>query len=365
MGAQQRQPLRGLQVAGHHLGTHLLRRDLRNPAKLLPGLGCVAEQCLDLSRTEVARVDFDDAIAHLECQRTVAGERIDVGFFVGALPFEAQRDPELGRGPPDEVAHRVLLPRGDDEVFGLLLLQHHPLHADIVPGVAPIAHRVEVAHVQALLQSLRDVGQATRDLAGDEGLAAARALVVEQDPVAGVDAVGLAVVDGDPVGVELGDAVGTAGMERRRLGLRGLGDPAEQLAGRRLVEAGGFLEAEEADSLEQPQRADCVDIRRVLGHLETDGDVGLGAEVVDLVRANFTHQLGQVVGVAQVAVVQLQLAALGVRVLVDAVDAPGVERGRAADDAVDLVALAEQELREVRAVLSGDAGDESATGHRH
>ena len=36
----------------------------------------------------------------------------------------------------------------------------------------------------------------------------------------------------------------------------------------------------------------------------------------------------------------------------------GVEAGRAPDDAVDLVALVEQQLGQVRAVLAGDAGDQ-------
>ena len=49
-----------------------------------------------------------------------------------------------------------------------------------------------------------------------------------------------------------------------------------------------------------------------------------------------------------------------VRVLVDVVEPLGVERARAADDAVDLVALGEQQLGQVRAVLAGDAGDERA-----
>ena len=47
-----------------------------------------------------------------------------------------------------------------------------------------------------------------------------------------------------------------------------------------------------------------------------------------------------------------------VQVLVDVHDAAGVERRRAADDAVDLVALLEQKLGEVRTVLAGDAGDQ-------
>jgi len=64
--------------------------------------------------------------------------------------------------------------------------------------------------------------QAARDLAGDEGLAAHGRLMVEENSVAGVDAVGLAVVDDDPVAVELGDAVGRARVERGGLALRRL-----------------------------------------------------------------------------------------------------------------------------------------------
>src|SRR4029079_17619353 len=48
----------------------------------------------------------------------------------------------------------------------------------------------------------------------------------------------------------------------------------------------------------------------------------------------------------------------------DVVDARGVERARAADHPVDVVALLEQDLGEVRAVLARDAGDERLPLHR-
>ena len=44
-------------------------------------------------------------------------------------------------------------------------------------------------------------------------------------------------------------------------------------------------------------------------------------------------------------------------------DAPVVGRAGAADDPEDLVALLEQQLGEIRPVLTGDAGDECAFGH--
>ena len=81
-----------------------------------------------------------------------------------------------------------------------------------------------------------DPGHAVGDLAGHELLAAARALVVEEDAGDGEQAVALAVVDGDVVAVGLGHAVGAARVEGRDLGLRHLADLAEHLAAGGLVE---------------------------------------------------------------------------------------------------------------------------------
>ena len=47
-----------------------------------------------------------------------------------------------------------------------------------------------------------------------------------------------------------------------------------------------------------------------------------------------------------------------VRIAVEMVDPAGVEGAGAPDQAVDLVALRQQELGQVGAVLAGDAGDE-------
>ena len=66
----------------------------------------------------------------------------------------------------------------------------------------------------------------------------------------------------------------------------------------------------------------------------------------------------------RVAVVEEELDVLLVAVPVDGIDPLGVERRRAPDDAVDLVALVEELLGEERPVLTGDAGDQRFLGHR-
>ena len=47
---------------------------------------------------------------------------------------------------------------GEDEVVGLVLLQHepHPLH--VVPGVAPVPHRVQVTQLETLQLTQVDLG---------------------------------------------------------------------------------------------------------------------------------------------------------------------------------------------------------------
>jgi hypothetical protein len=51
------------------------------------------------------------------------------------------------------------------------------------------------------------------------------------------------------------------------------------------------------------------------------------------------------------------------RIAVEMVDATGREAARAPDEAVDLLSLAEQQLREIGAVLTGDTGDERSAAH--
>ena len=115
-----------------------------------------------------------------------------------------------------------------------------------------------------------------------------------------------------------------------------------------------------ADGLEQPHRAEAGDLAGVLGRVERDLHVTLRAEVVDLVRIDDAQDAVQRRGVVQIAVVQEQPAVFFVRILIDVSIRCGVERRRAADDAVDLVSLLEQQLGQIRAVLAGDAGDERA-----
>ncbi|MNY76601.1 hypothetical protein D3C86_2162380 [compost metagenome] len=63
----------------------------------------------------------------------------------------------------------------------------------------PVAPRVDIAHVEALLDAERDIAKTAGNLARCESLAPPWALMVEEDAVAGIDAIGLAIIDRGPV----------------------------------------------------------------------------------------------------------------------------------------------------------------------
>jgi len=162
-----------VEVGTHHLLNQFLETDARRPAELRLRLGRIAEQGLDLGRTEVARVDpynrlpLGQAIAWLV-------EALDGADFVDPLAFPAQVDAELGRGRINELSHAVLLTGGDDVVVRGLGLQHQPLHFDVITSVAPVAPGIHVSQVETVLQAEREARQGPGNLARDKGLAANR-----------------------------------------------------------------------------------------------------------------------------------------------------------------------------------------------
>src|SRR5207248_228443 len=101
-------------------------------------------------------------------------------------------------------------------------------------------------------------------------------------PAAGVQAVGLAVVDGDPVAVDLGHAIRAARIERRRLALRRLHHLAEHLAGAGLVEAD--LGVDYADGVEDARHAESRRLAREHGLAPRRLHERLRSQVVDLRR---------------------------------------------------------------------------------
>ena len=85
--------------------------------------------------------------------------------------------------------------------------------------------------------------------------------------------------------------------------------------------------------------------------------MALRGEIVDFIGLDLVHETDQTAAVAQVAVVQVQLVEGQIRAGLHGVKPRTVGAALAADDAVDLVTLFEQEFGEVGAVLATDTGE--------
>ena len=88
----------------------------------------------------------------------------------------------------------------------------------------------------------------------------------------------------------------------------------------------------------------------------------LGPEVINLIRLHLLDDPDQVGAVGEVAVVKHQPRITFVGVLIEMIDPVGVEAARASFDPMHLIALLQQQLRQVTTVLPGDACDQGGFG---
>jgi hypothetical protein len=134
-----------------------------------------------------------------------------------------------------------------------------------------------------------------------------------------------------------------------------------QLRGRRLVKSNLVFEAKDPDRFKQTQRAKRIGICRIFRRFERDTHMALRGQIVDFGRLHFLNDANEVRGIGHVAVVQKELYARAVRILIKMINACAVERRRSPFDAVHDIAFAQQQLGEVSAVLAGRAGDQCDT----
>src|SRR6266850_5163711 len=131
---RRREPL---ESGVHHHGDELFECDRRRPAEDARGLAGVADQMIDLRRTEERRIDPDVP-----------------------LPVEAG----MTERRLDQFTHRVGDAGRDHVVVGVLLLKHQPHRAHVVAGKAPVAARVEIAEGDVIGEPELDPRDAVGDL---------------------------------------------------------------------------------------------------------------------------------------------------------------------------------------------------------
>src|SRR5665213_35863 len=176
-----------------------------------------------------------------------------------------------------------------------------------------------------------------RDFSGHERLAPARRLMVKQNSIGSVYAVGFPIVDGDPMGKNFGASIRAAWIKWGYLRLRHLLDQAEHLAGRSLIKAAGH--ARLTNRFQQSDGAGCSNVRGIFRDVEADADMTLRGQIINLVRLNLSDQARQSAGICQVAIMQMQAAFVRMRVFVNRIQPPRIESARAADDSMHLVSF--------------------------
>ncbi len=170
---------------------------------------------------------------------------------------------------------------------------------------------------------MQDAGCRARDLARDERYAAPGRFVVEQNPTADEEAVGIAVVLAQLVGKHLGAGIRAARPEQGVFVLRRR-RRAEHFAGRGLIQPAVCTLV--AHCLEQPQSAHCYRVGCVVRHVEADPHVTLRAQIVDFRRLDGLNDVVDRTRVVEIAKDQAQAVVGAVRILIDAIDTFGVER---------------------------------------
>src|SRR6266481_791673 len=95
------------QILAHHLAHEFPKGCTRHPTQLQPGFRCVAEQCFDFGGAKIARVDRDDAMPGLDI----------VALLIDAVALPSDPDADFLRSKINEIAHRMLLTRGNHEVL--------------------------------------------------------------------------------------------------------------------------------------------------------------------------------------------------------------------------------------------------------
>ena len=223
--------------------------------------------------------------------------------------------------------------------------------------MAPVTQGVHVAEVQARFQTLRDVGDSAGDFAGHEGFAATRRFVVEQNAVTGVHAVRFTVVDGDPVGIQFGDRIRRARIERSGLFLWNFLHQAVQFRSGSLIETRFLLQPQEADGFQQTQRAHRIHVGGIFRRLKRHGNVAHRAEVIHFIRLHFLQNARQVGAVGQITVVQVKFRVAAVRILIDVIDTFGVKGRSTAFNPVNFIAFFQQQFCQIRTVLPRYAGN--------
>src|ERR1700682_132692 len=176
-----------------------------------------------------------------------------------------------------------------------------------------------------------------RDFTGDEGFSSTWAFMIEKDSVRRKHSVRFPVVHCHPVGIDLSSAVRAPRIKCRIFVLRRRRRP-KHLRRSCLIEATG--DTAHAHRLEDSCSAQSGDVAREFGYVETYPHVALRAQVIDLVGTHVVDEAGELFPRRKITMMKVQTSVATMGILIDMVDAVGIERASTPDNAVNFVAFA-------------------------
>ena len=190
MRQQQRMTTSRVEVRHHHLGAHLAGRCLRLPNPAFRGRPTHRQREIRprLGENSGGRSERC-CVSRLELSFNHSANAVYYADLIDAAAFKAKGHAQFFGCPNGELPDRILDAGGNHKIPRLVLLKHQPLGPDIIAGMSPVAQGVEVAKEYAILETLADITHAPCDLSSDERLTAPRALMIEEDAVAGKDSV--------------------------------------------------------------------------------------------------------------------------------------------------------------------------------
>src|SRR5262249_28974333 len=144
----------------YHFSHQLGKTRARLPSKLFPYLCGIAEQRINFGRPKVSRIDGNDSFARFHIE----------SFLVASRSRPAYLHSQFHGGRVDKISYRMLLACGNDEVVWMCLLQHQPDCLHVVSSMSPVALGVQIAQIQAVLQSQMNPGESANDLARNKSL---------------------------------------------------------------------------------------------------------------------------------------------------------------------------------------------------
>ena len=331
-------------VFNHKLHQLLEGRGLRVPAEFGLRLGRVAPEVHHVCRA----VEVFGHGHYCLARRNV------YALLVHAFAFPAELDACVVECERRKFTDGVLNTGSDHEVFGLVVLQNEPHAFHVVLGVAPVAEAVQVAEVKAVLLALGNACGCERNLAGHEGLATAFGFMVKEDARAAEHIVSLAVLLDNPKTIEFGHGIRAVRVERGILVLRNLFYLAVKFACACLVNAAGLFEVVGTHGLKNTEHTGGVHVGGKFWRIEGNLHVALCGKVVNFCRLDLAYNLHEAHRVTHVSIVQMKI-----RLTLEMRNAFAEVHRRAADNAVNLVALGQKEFGEIGAILARDASDKS------